>query len=102
EAEQAMSAAMGDRAVTVDLCDPAAAGERIALVRDLDAVIGVDEQGVLAAAYASARLGLAHNSPDAVTVTRDKSRLRRVLTDAGMRQPHFEIVSNDGERVRGR
>jgi biotin carboxylase len=94
EAEQAMSAAMGDRAVTVDLCDPAAAGELIASVRDLDAVIGVDEQGVLAAAYASARLGLPHNPPDAVAITRDKARLRRVLSDAGLRQPRFELVRN--------
>jgi biotin carboxylase len=95
EAEQAMSAAMGDRAVTVDLCDPAGSGAAIASLHQrtpLDAVIGVDEQGVLAAAHAAALIGLPHNPPESVEITRDKARLRRVLTTAGLRQPRFVLL----------
>src|SRR3989442_13924291 len=69
EEAQAMSAAMGDRAVEIDLCDPAASAERIVALHartPLDAVIGVDEQGVLVAAHAAERLGLPHNPPSAV------------------------------------
>src|SRR5581483_5354871 len=91
EAEQAMAETMGDRAVTIDICNPIAAAERISRLRKLDAVIGVDEQGVLVAAYAAAALGLPHNPPEAVAVTRDKAQLRRVLTDAGLRQPRFGV-----------
>src|SRR5438093_7954985 len=75
EAEQAMAAAMGDRAVTVDLCNPIGAAEAISRVRGLDAVIGVDEQGVLVASYAAAAMGLPHNPPEAVATTRDKAQL---------------------------
>jgi len=87
EAEQAMASAMGDRAVTIDLCDPVDAAKRIARVRGLDAVIGVDEQGVLVAAHAAAALGLPHNPPEAVAITRDKARLREALSMASLRQP---------------
>jgi biotin carboxylase len=87
EAEQALAGAMGDRAVTIDLCNPVDAAARLASVRGLDAVIGVDEQGVLVAAYAAAALGLPHNPPGAVAVTRDKAQLRSVLTAAGLPQP---------------
>ena len=90
EAEQAMATAMGDRAVTVDLCEPvtsARAIEDLHQRKPLDAVIGVDEQGVLVAAHAAALIGLPHNPPEAVAITRNKARLREVLTRAGLRQP---------------
>lgn len=88
EEAQTMAATMGDRALQIDLCDLGAAAETIARSRrPLDAVIGVDEQGVLVAAMAARELGLAHNPPDAVAVTRDKARMRRLLTDAGLAQP---------------
>jgi biotin carboxylase len=94
EEEQAMAAAMGDRFVRIDLCDPQGAAESIArAVAPLHAVVGVDEQGVLVAAEAARRLGLRHNPPEAVAVTRDKARMREVLTRAGLSQPVFAVVS---------
>ena len=62
----AMSAAMGDRALTLRLSDPAGAAEQIAdRARDTPfaAIVGVDDQGVMAAALGAERLGLAHNPP---------------------------------------
>src|SRR5438105_2591674 len=99
EAEQAMAATMGDRAVTIDICNPIDAAARIAAVRGLDAVIGVDEQGVLVAAYAAAALGFAHNPPEAVAVTRDKARLRETLSAAGLRQPRTAVTDDAGSYV---
>jgi biotin carboxylase len=51
---------------------------------------------------AAERLGLPHNPPEAVAITRDKTALRRVLTDAGLRQPHFEVVGDGTAFVEGR
>ena len=80
ERRQAMSGTMGDRALVVDLRRPEAAAEAIvtrAQDKPLDAVVGVDEQSVLVAALGAARLGLAHNPPEAVAATRDKTAMRR-------------------------
>ena len=56
-----MAGAMGDRAVVVPLENVDAAVEVIAALHDrlaLDAVLAVDDQGLVVAAAASARLGL--------------------------------------------
>src|SRR5437879_9903649 len=99
EAEQALAASMGDRAVTIDICNPIDAAARISAVRGLDAVIGVDEQGVLVAAYAAAALGFPHNPPEAVAVTRDKALLRKRLSAAGLRQPRTGVAEDGGSYV---
>lgn len=91
--EQALSGAMGDRFVRIDLCDPDEAVETIvAEVSPVDAVVGVDEQGVIVAAKTAERLGIPHNLPDAVSITRDKARMRETLTAAGLDQPRFAVV----------
>jgi biotin carboxylase len=88
EEAQTMAATMGDRAVQIDLCDPGLAAKTISSAsRRPDAVVGVDEQGVLVAAMAAEQLGLAHNPPDAVAATRDKARMRSLLSAAGLAQP---------------
>ena len=53
------------------------------------AVVGVDDQGVMAAALGAERLGLSHNPPEAVARTRDKAAMRRALAQAGVPQPRF-------------
>ena len=76
EHRQALAAAMGDRAVVVPLADPTAAVEAIADLHGrtpLDAVVAVDDQGVVIAAMAAERPGAPHNPPDAVAGTRDKA-----------------------------
>ena len=97
ERRAAMSAAMGGRALTVSLSDPARAAEQIAeRARETPfaAIVGVDDQGVMAAALAAERLGLAHNPPAAVARTRDKAAMRRALAEARVRQPRFALLAS--------
>jgi biotin carboxylase len=96
ERRVAMSAAMGERALTLRLSDPSDAAEAIvARARDTPfaAIVGVDDQGVMAAALASQRLGLPHNPPAAVAHTRDKVAMRRVLEVANVSQPRFVLLA---------
>jgi biotin carboxylase len=86
---------MAGRQLVVDLGRPEEAAERAAeLARrhPLDAVVGVDEAAVTAAAVVAARLGLRHSPPAAVAATRDKRRLRAALAAAGVAQPAWEAV----------
>ncbi|MCB9374592.1 MAG: ATP-grasp domain-containing protein [Microthrixaceae bacterium] len=86
---------MESRLVVVDLDRPEEAAARIAAMGDrapIDAVVGVDDQGVLTAAHAGEILGLAHNPPDAVAATRDKAQMRGVLASWGVRQPDFRVL----------
>jgi biotin carboxylase len=88
-----LAALMEGRVLTLDLRMPAESAERameFATRWPIDAVIGVDEASVLTAANIAARLGVARrNDVDAVEATRDKRKLRRCLTDAGISQPRF-------------
>jgi biotin carboxylase len=87
-----------DRSLTVDLHDPAGTALAVADLdgrAPIDAVVAVDDQGVLVAAEAAARLGLPHNPPEAVAATRDKVKLRHALGRAEVRQPAFRVVHDD-------
>jgi len=95
EGRQAMAGSMGDRAVVVPLANPEAAVEAIVELHrrtPLDAVVAVDDQGVVVAARAAERLGLRHNPPDAVAATRDKAVMRERLEAASVPQPSFRII----------
>ena len=95
EHRQAMARSMGDRAVVVPLATPEAAVEAIVELHrrtPLDAVVAVDDQGVVVAARAAERLGLPHNPPDAVAATRDKAVMRERLEVASVPQPPFRTV----------
>jgi biotin carboxylase len=100
ERRGAMETAMGERALTLRLSDPARAAEQIAeraQETPFAAVVGVDDQGVMAAALAAERLGLPHNPPAAVARTRDKAAMRRALGAGGVPQPRFALLaSGDG------
>ncbi|MGI8759110.1 MAG: ATP-grasp domain-containing protein [Acidimicrobiales bacterium] len=100
EHRQAMAAAMEGRALVVPLRRPEAAADAIVAFAGrypVDAVVAVDEQGVMAAALACERLGLAHNPPAAVAATRDKARLRQALAAAGVAQPEFRVARPDAD-----
>jgi biotin carboxylase len=93
---QALHRSMGDRALAVDLRRPQRAADAIAelAVRTpLDAVVAVDDGGVVAAALASERLGLPHNPPAAAAATRDKAAMRRAFAAAGVPQPEFAVLA---------
>jgi len=94
EVEQALAGQMGERALHIDLCDPDGAAVAIAS-REPDALVAVDDQGVEVAALAAAKLGLPHNPPEAVRITRDKAAMRRLFTDDGLEQPPFASVGPD-------
>lgn len=61
----------------------------------LDAVVGVDEAAVLAAAELALRLGLPGNPIAAARATRDKSELRRLLSGSGLPQPRWAVWAPD-------
>jgi biotin carboxylase len=95
---QALADAMGDRAVVVSLDNPRAGVAAIVELherRPVDAIVAVDDQGVVVAAEAAAQLGLRGNPADAVARTRDKAAMRQALAAAGVRQPMFVVVGTD-------
>ena len=100
ERRLAISAFAEHRCVVVDLGRPddaAATVAAFAATVPLDAVVGVDDAGVVAAAVAARRLGLPHNDPDAVRATRDKALMRRRLAHARVAQPEFGVVADGAD-----
>ena len=100
EHRQALAGPMGDRAVVVPLAGGDAALDAIAALHDrtpLDAVLAVDDQGVVVAAAAAERLGLRHNPPNAVAATRDKAAMRERLAAASLPQPAYRIVAHGAD-----
>jgi len=84
--------------VTLDFRDPAACARRVEeFARDVpvDAVVGVDEETVVAAAAISARLGRPTNPPGAAVAAWHKGTLRRRLAAHGVSQPGFRLFARD-------
>ncbi len=97
---QAMSAALGDRALTVPLHRPQQAADAIVRLAErtpLDAVVAVDDGGVVAAAMASERLGLVHNAPAAAQAARDKLLMREALERSSVSQPEFRVAGPEAD-----
>lgn len=95
ERRQALATAMGDRAVVVPLGSPAKALVAISALHaraPLDAVLAVDDQGVVVAAQAAEHLGFRHSPPGAVAATRDKVEMRHRLASASVSQPIFRVI----------
>lgn len=91
----------GVRAVEVPFDDPMRAAAMLTHLDDrgpVDAVVAVDDQGVVVAARAAELLGLPHNPPEAAARTRDKGELRRALDAAEVPQPRWAPI-DDPERV---
>jgi biotin carboxylase len=103
DTEQTLADAMGDRALVVDLADPSGSAKKITTLAarsPLDAVVAVDDQGLLIAALAAKELGLPANNPDAVARTRNKAAMRAALAaapDGRLRQPVFRTVGPDDD-----
>ena len=88
----------GDRAVAVPLDDVDAAVRTIDELdrrHGVDAVVAVDDRGVVVAAEAGARLGFPHSPPDAVAATRDKAEMRRRLATGEVPQPRFGTTAEE-------
>lgn len=89
-----------DGVIEVHLSEPEVAASAIveyAGEAPVDAIVAVDDQGVATAALASEQLGLTHNPPAAVSATRNKADMRRLLETSGVAQPEFRIVETVGE-----
>jgi biotin carboxylase len=96
-----LASTMGDRAVMVPLDDPTAGAaviESLDARSPIDAVVAVDDQGVLVAAEAGERLGFPHNPPAAAARTRDKAAMRAALEQSEVPQPRFAVF-DDPEAV---
>ncbi|MGQ0848301.1 MAG: ATP-grasp domain-containing protein [Actinomycetota bacterium] len=81
--------------IRIDCARPEAAAETIvnfAARTPIDAIVPVDDAGVVLAALAAERLGLAHNPPSAAAATRNKVALRRALEAVEVPQPTFRLV----------
>ena len=97
-ADDAPALGDGDHTITVPLDDASAAVATITGLderRAVDAVVAVDDRGVVIAAEAGARLGFPHSPPDAVAATRDKAEMRRRLAAAEVPQPRFGATADD-------
>lgn len=94
---------LGDEGfIPIDCADPRRSAEAIVEAGDhhpIDAVIPVDDAGVMIAAIASEGLGLAHNPPAAVAATRNKAILRRALEEREVPQPAFELAAPSSDTV---
>ena len=113
ERRAAMYAAMGERAFTLRLSDPSDAADAIvARARDTPfaAIVGVDDQGVMAAALASERLGwlTTRPPPSPTRATRRRcagfSRLRTYRSPAFRSSPRAMTPrrgTRNGSSLRG-
>lgn len=83
------------KTLTLDFDDPARAIALIRSVPPFDAIVPVDEEGTLLAATLAAALNLPHNSIASVEAARNKAVSRRLLRDAGLPVPRFEVLPLD-------
>jgi biotin carboxylase len=86
--------------IRVDLTSPRRAAEVLAdaaAISPIDAIVAVDDAGVIPAALAAEALGLPHNPPWAAAATRNKSVMRRALQAAEIPQPAFSLLESDAD-----
>lgn len=84
-------------AIRVDLDSPRTASQELAeRLPHLDAIIGVDDRGLLVAAQTAALLDIDHNPIAGVAASRNKAMMRRALRDT-VPQPIFQIAPAGGD-----
>jgi biotin carboxylase len=93
---QALAALAPGKTLALDFRYLEAAAQAIvtfARQRPLDAIVAVDDDGVLLAAMASEAMELAHNSVVSVHAARNKHHMRQILVAAGLPVPRFWCFS---------
>ncbi len=90
--------------LSLDFRDPAACARRaleFTQEQTISAVVGVDEDTVVAAAVIARELGLPHNPVEAVEAARHKGRMRERLVRAGAPSPEHRIfgIEEDSSRA---
>ncbi len=89
--------------LTLDFSEPdraARQAEQFAAQFPIDAVIPVDEDTAVVAAYIAEALSLRHNPVEAAIAAKNKHRMREVLSRAGVQVPrywHFSLDSSPSE-----
>jgi biotin carboxylase len=89
--------------LTLDFENPASAAEHVgefARRFPIDAVVGADDETVIASAAIAKALGLPHNPAEAVLAARHKPTMRQRLENARVPQPRFQLFSIDEEPSR--
>jgi biotin carboxylase len=92
---QALEDLLPGKALTLDFLHPEVGAQTIVTLagqRPLDAIVAVDDDGVLIAAMAAEALHLSHNAVAAVYAARNKYRLRQLLAEASLLSPRFWCV----------
>ena len=99
--ETQASTHFGDRRVVqFNFSDPVLGSEEIkafSAVNRVDAIVPTEEEAVLLAAHAAQALRLVHNDVNAVAATRNKYRLRELLTEAGLPQPLYKSLADSSD-----
>src|SRR5688572_16932405 len=88
--------------VALDLRQPRVAQQQVLDFAErypLDAVVGVDDDTVEAAALSAEALGLPHNSLESVRAARYKDVFRLILSETDLNAPRFELVGVDEDPV---
>ena len=84
---------VGQHRIEICLDDPVETVKQVTgELPQVDAIVGVDDESVLAAAEIARAFGLPHNPIDAVAATRDKAALRQRLAAGGVKQPQFRMA----------
>ncbi len=97
-AEEPLPLIEPERFIAIDCERPDEAAQAIVdlgTATPIDAIVPVDDAGVVIAALAGQKLGLPHNSPASAAATRDKALMRQLLAAAEVDQPGFAVVDGD-------
>lgn len=103
ERKQALADLVPGKTLALDFFNPEAATQRIvAFAQDypLDGVLAVDDDTTILGAMASKALALPYNRVSAVMATRNKHRLRLLLSQAGLLSPPFALFDIRDDPVR--
>ncbi|HJU51743.1 MAG TPA: ATP-grasp domain-containing protein [Acidimicrobiia bacterium] len=104
-AEEPLPLVESERFIAIDCEHPEEAARAIsdlATATPIDAIVPVDDAGVVIAALAAQQLGLPHNSPASAAATRDKALMRKLLAAAEVDQPAFAVVDGDAASAAAR
>lgn len=92
----ALGFSVADGSKAIDICDPERVTEYARSI-NANAILAVNEAGVLAAAQASQILGLRYISPDVALRCLDKGKMREAWEKSGLPQPRYAIAHSIGE-----
>ena len=84
------------KSLSLDFRFPEPATQKIAAFAKnypIDAVVGVDDDTTILTTMAAIELSLPHNTIESAYATRNKHRLRKILTESGLSAPWFKLLS---------